>query len=165
MQTLTATTQRIHASSEEVAASARRASQGAAQAAGLVSALAREATELAQHAGEVAAAGDETRASGAQMEQTTQKIRLATQAAVRRLSDLGVTTEESAREVLRLRDVAEQVEKFSETIGFIANQTNLLALNATIEAARAGVARRRLAGAGGAGHQPASGNGRGARNG
>src|SRR6185437_3784258 len=30
------------------------------------------------------------------------------------------------------------VEKFSETIGFVANQTNLLALNATIEAARAG---------------------------
>src|SRR6266702_179227 len=104
LQTLTATTQQIQASSAEVAATARRASQGAAQAAGLVSALAREATELAQHAGEVAAAGDETRASGAQMEQTTEKIRLATQAAVRRLSDLGVTTEESAREVLRLRD-------------------------------------------------------------
>src|SRR5256884_615307 len=164
MQTLTATTQRIHASSEEVAASARRASQGAAQAAGLVSALAREATELAQHAGEVAAAGDETRASGAQMEQTTQKIRLATQAAVRRLSDLGVTTEESAREVLRLRDVAEQVEKFSETIGFIANQTNLLALNATIEAAPAGVHRRGLAGVGGEGPKLARENGGEARN-
>src|SRR5437764_181574 len=119
MQTLTATTQQIHASSEEVAASARRASQGAAQAAGLVSALAREATELAQHAGEVAAAGDETRASGAQMEQTTQKIRLATQAAVRRLSDLGVTTEESAREVLRLRDVAEQAHGSRERAGTI----------------------------------------------
>src|SRR5919198_2808726 len=47
IETLTATTQQIHASSEEVAAAARRASQGAAQAAGLVSALAREATELA----------------------------------------------------------------------------------------------------------------------
>src|SRR5205814_5035935 len=92
--TLTATTQQIHASSEEVAASARRASRGAAEAAGLVSALAGDATALAQHAGEVAAAGDETRASGAQMEQTTEKVRLATQAAVRRLSDLGLTTEE-----------------------------------------------------------------------
>src|SRR6185295_1527125 len=60
-------------------------------------------------------------------------------------TDLGVTTEESAREVRRLRDVAEQVEKFSETIGFIANQTNLLALNATIEAARAGVHGRGFA--------------------
>src|SRR6184192_120386 len=164
MQTLTATTQQIHASSEEVAASARRASQGAAQAAGLVSALAREATELAQHAGEVAAAGDETRASGAQMEQTTEKIRLATQAAVRRLSDLGVTTEESAREVRRLRDVAEQVEKFSETIGFIANQTNLLALNATIEAARAGVHGRGFAVVADEVHKLAEESGREARN-
>ena len=164
IQTLTATTQQIHASSEEVAASARRASQGAAQAAGLVSALARDATELAQHAGEVAAAGDETRASGAQMEQTTEKIRLATQAAVRRLSDLGLTTEESAREVRRLRDVAEQVEKFSETIGFIANQTNLLALNATIEAARAGVHGRGFAVVADEVHKLAEESGREARN-
>src|SRR5438445_710761 len=164
IQTLTATTQQIHASSEEVAASARRASQGAAQAAGLVSALARDATELAQHAGEVAAAGDETRASGAQMEQTTEKIRLATQAAARRLADLGVTTEESAREVRRLRDVAEQVEKFSETIGFIANQTNLLALNATIEAARAGVHGRGFAVVADEVHKLAEASGREARN-
>jgi len=164
IQTLTATTQQIHASSEEVAASARRASQGAAQAAGLVSALARDATELAQHAGEVAAAGDETRASGAQMEQTTEKIRLATQAAARRLADLGVTTEESAREVRRLRDVAEQVEKFSETIGFIANQTNLLALNATIEAARAGVHGRGFAVVADEVHKLAEESGREARN-
>ena len=164
IQTLTATTQQIHASSEEVAASARRASQGAAQAAGLVSALARDATELAQHAGEVAAAGDETRASGAQMEQTTEKIRLATQAAARRLADLGVTTDESAREVRRLRDVAEQVEKFSETIGFIANQTNLLALNATIEAARAGVHGRGFAVVADEVHKLAEESGREARN-
>src|SRR6266851_264788 len=122
MQTLTATTQEIHASSEEVAASARRASEGAAQAASLVTALARDSARLTQHASDAVAAGNETRESGAEMEKTTEKIRLATQAAVR-----------------RLRDVAEQVAKVSETIGFIANQTNLLALNATIEAARAGV--------------------------
>src|SRR5207249_3674596 len=150
IQTLTATTEEIHASSQEVAASARRASQGAAEAASLVSALARDSEQLTHHAAEVATAGTETRDSGAQMEQTTQKVRLATQTAVRRLTDLGLTTEESAREVRRLRDVAEQVEKFSETIGFIANQTNLLALNATIEAARAG------------GHGPRRETGRGA---
>ena len=164
IETLTSTTQEIHASSEEVAASARRASHGAAQAAGLVSALARDAAQLTQHASEVAAAGDRTRESGAQMEQTTEKIRLATQTAVRRLTDLGVSTEESAREVRRLRDVAEQVEKFSETIGFIANQTNLLALNATIEAARAGVHGRGFAVVADEVHKLAEESGREARN-
>src|SRR5207245_147121 len=79
------------------------------------------------------------RETDGEMEKTTDKVRHATEDAVRRLTELGVTTAQSASEVRRLRDVAEQVEKFSETIGFIANQTNLLALNATIEAARAGV--------------------------
>src|SRR5256886_2156689 len=137
IQRRTATTEEIPASSQEVAASARRASRGAAKAASLVSALARDSEQLTHHAAEVATAGTETRDSGAQMEQTTEKVRLATQTAVRRLTDLGLTTEESAREVRRLRDVAEQVEKVSETIRVIAKQTNMLALNATIEAARA----------------------------
>src|SRR5207244_1714500 len=158
-----ATTEEIHASSQEVAASARRASQGAAQAASLVSALARDSEQLTHHAAEVATAGTETRDSGAQMEQTTEKVRLATQTAVRRLTDLGLTTEESAREVRRLRDVAEQVEKFSETIGFIANQTNLLALNATIEAARAGVHGRGFAVVADEVHKLAEASGREAR--
>jgi methyl-accepting chemotaxis protein len=164
IQTLTATAEEIRASSQEVAASARRASHGAAQAASLVSALARDSEQLTQQAGEVAAAGDATHQSGAQMEQTTDKIRVATQTAVRRLTDLGVTTEESAREVRRLRDVAEQVEKFSETIGFIANQTNLLALNATIEAARAGVHGRGFAVVADEVHKLAEESGREARN-
>jgi len=164
VQTLTTTAEEIHASSQEVAASARRASHGAAQAASLVTALARDSEQLTQHAGEVAAAGAQTRDSGAQMEQTTEKVRLATQTAVRRLTDLGVTTEESAREVRRLRDVAEQVEKFSETIGFIANQTNLLALNATIEAARAGVHGRGFAVVADEVHKLAEASGREARN-
>src|SRR5437899_1107686 len=161
--TLTATTQEIHVSSQEVAASAQRASHGAKQAASLVSAVARESDQLKQHASEVAAAGDQTREAGAQMEQTTDKVRVATETAVRRLKDLGVTTEESASEVRRLRDVAEQVEKFSETIGFIANQTNLLALNATIEAARAGVHGRGFAVVADEVHKLAEASGREAR--
>src|SRR5216684_3715890 len=114
IQTLTATAEEIHASSQEVAASARRASQGAAQAASLVSALARDSEQLTHHAAEMVTAGTQTRDSGAQMEQTTEKVRLATQTAVRRLTELGVTTEESAREVGRLRDVAEQVGKSAQ---------------------------------------------------
>jgi methyl-accepting chemotaxis protein len=46
---------------------------------------------------------------------------------------LGVT------EVGHLKDAAQDVAEFSDTIASIANQTNLLALNATIEAARTGL--------------------------
>src|SRR5207302_1173585 len=80
------------------------------------------------------------------------------------IQTLTATTEESARAVRRLRDVAEQVEKFSETIGFIANQTNLLALNATIEAARAGVHGRGFAVVADEVHKLAEASGREARN-
>ncbi|PYP32361.1 MAG: hypothetical protein DMD47_04165 [Gemmatimonadetes bacterium] len=164
IQTLSSTTQEIHASSQEVAAAAERASHGAREAATLVSAVAKESDELKQRAGEVVAAGEQTRRAGAQMEQTTDRVRQATHAAARRLTDLGVTTEESASEVRRLRDVAEQVERFSETIGFIANQTNLLALNATIEAARAGVHGRGFAVVADEVHKLAEASGREARN-
>ena len=163
IETLTATTQQIHASSQEVAAAAQRASHGAQQAASLVSAVTRESDQLKQQAGEVATAGDQTRESGAEMEKTTDKVRHATEDAVRRLTELGVTTAQSASEVRRLRDVAEQVEKFSETIGFIANQTNLLALNATIEAARAGVHGRGFAVVADEVHKLAEASGREAR--
>lgn len=138
VQTITATTQEIHASSQEVAASAERASQGARQASGLVSAATTESGELQRGAVDVAAAGDQTREAGEQVERTASRVRAATQETVRRLTDLGRSTEEGAAEMVRLREVAARVEKFSEAIGFVANQTNLLALNATIEAARAG---------------------------
>jgi methyl-accepting chemotaxis protein len=145
VQSLTATAEEIHASSEEVAAAAQRASRDAADAAGLVSSVAREANEFQNTANDLASAGDQTRDSGARMEKTTEKVRGGMQAAARRLGELGSTAAESAVEVGRLRDVAEQIVKFSETIGQIANQTNLLALNATIESARAGVHGRGFA--------------------
>ncbi|MGH7530291.1 MAG: GAF domain-containing protein, partial [Gemmatimonadales bacterium] len=117
VQTLTATTQEIHASSQEVAAAAQRASHGAGEAAGLVLTAAREAGRLKDSAAELAAAGDSTRAAGSQMEQTAEKVRGDTQAAVHQLTELGVTTEESAGEVGRLREAAAEVEKLSEAIG------------------------------------------------
>ena len=138
VETLTATAEEIHASSQEVAASAQRASKSAADAASLVATATEGADELRRGAADVAGAGEATRNAGAQMQQSTERVRAATQGAVQRLSTLATTADESAAEVRRLRDVATEVEKFSETIGFVANQTNLLALNATIEAARAG---------------------------
>src|SRR5256886_8502166 len=97
------------------------------------------------------------------MEQTAERVGQAAHAAARRLIGLGVTPQESASEVRRLRDAAEQVEKFSGTIGFIANQTNLLALNATIEAARAGVHGRGFAVVADEVHKLAEASGREAR--
>src|SRR5881396_1306348 len=164
VQTLTATTEEIHASSEEVAAAAQRASHGAGQAATLVSTAVREAGQLKDSAAQLAAAGDHTREAGAQMEKIANRVRTGTQDAVRQLTDLGATTEESAAEVNRLREVAAQVEKFSETIGFVANQTNLLALNATIEAARAGIHGRGFAVVADEVHKLAEASGREARN-
>jgi methyl-accepting chemotaxis protein len=164
LQTLTATAQAIHASSQKVAAAAQRASHGAAQATGVVATVTKEADELRRSAGDVATGGDQTREAGAQMETTAAKVRSATQGALRRLTELGSTTEESVSEVVRLREVAAQVEKFSETIGSIANQTNLLALNATIEAARAGVHGRGFAVVADEVHKLAEESGREARN-
>src|SRR5713226_8409883 len=115
LQTLTTTAQAIHASSQEVAAAAQRASHGAAQATGVVANVTKEADELRRSAGDVATGGDQTREAGAQMETTAAKVRSATQGALRRLTELGSTTEESVSEVARLREVATQVEKFSET--------------------------------------------------
>ena len=164
VETLTATAQEIHASSQEVAASAQRASKSAVDAAGLVATATDGADELRRGAADVAGAGEATRASGAQMQQTTERVRAATQGAVRRLTDLASTADESAGEVRRLRDVAAQVEKFSETIGFVANQTNLLALNATIEAARAGQQGRGFAVVADEVHKLAEASAREARN-
>jgi len=164
IKTLTATMGQIQTSSQEVTAAAQRASHGAAQATRLVGAAASESAALKQNAAELATAGEATRTAGAQMEQTASKVRLETQGAVHQLTGLGATADDSASEVRRLQQVAEEVERFSETIGFIANQTNLLALNATIEAARAGVHGRGFAVVADEVHKLAEQSGREARN-
>jgi len=164
IQNLTATAERVHAALATVTTAAQHATENATATAGLVEAAKGEAARVADSAIVIAAAGEEARGGGTQMEETVNKVRDETQGAVRQLTDLGVTADESATEVRRLRDAAEEVARFSETIGFIANQTNLLALNATIEAARAGVHGRGFAVVADEVHKLAEQSGREARN-
>ncbi len=142
---LSAATERMRVAGQDAGAAAQRAGEGTTEAARLVSAAMREATELQRTAVELRRSGGDTSEAATSVQTLADKVQQASRQAVRRLSDLSATTEESATEIRRLRDLGAQVEKFSETISFVSNQTNLLALNATIEAARAGVHGRGFA--------------------
>ena len=135
---LTATSEEIHASSQEVTAATQRAETGATAAAQLVDRAEQAMLDLRASARDAAAAGEETHQAAQKMEQTAQSVRSATTRTAAALERVGETVEQGAAEVGRLRDAADQVGRFAETIGTIAAQTNMLALNATIEAARAG---------------------------
>jgi methyl-accepting chemotaxis protein/putative methionine-R-sulfoxide reductase with GAF domain len=135
---LTATSQQIHASSEEVTAATQRAETGALAAAHLVDQAEQAMMGLRASAHDAAAAGEETHRAAQEMEKTAQTVRAATTKTAAALERIGETVEQGAAEVGRLREAADQVGHFAETIGTIASQTNMLALNATIEAARAG---------------------------
>jgi methyl-accepting chemotaxis protein len=138
VQHLTATSEEIHASSQEVTAAAQRAESGAAAAAELVRRAEEAVVSLGASAADAANAGEETHRAATAVETASQLVHAATAATATQLQRIGATVEEGASEVGRLREAAEQVGRFAETIGGLANQTNMLALNATIEAARAG---------------------------
>lgn len=138
VEQLTATSEEIHASSEEVAAAAAGAETGAANATHQVARAEETMVQLRAASHDAALAAEETLRSTQEMERSAQAVRGATAATAANLQRIGATVVESAAEVDRLRDAAEQVVRFAETIGGIAGQTNMLALNATIEAARAG---------------------------
>ncbi len=135
---LTATSQQIHASSQEVTAATQRAEAGALAAADLVGRAEEAMKELRSSAHDAATAGEETHHAAQDVERTAQVVRGATQRTAGALATIGETVGQGAAEVERLREAADRVGQFAETIGAIASQTNMLALNATIEAARAG---------------------------
>lgn len=138
VESVTATSEEIHASSEEVAAAAQRAEAGAARAAALTAEAEEAMVELRASAHDASQAGEETYRAAQEVERTAQAVRATTAATAASLDRIGVTVAEGSAEVERLRSASEQVVRFAETIGAIADQTNMLALNATIEAARAG---------------------------
>jgi methyl-accepting chemotaxis protein len=138
VESVTATSQEIHASSQEVAAAAQRAEAGAERAASLTMKAEEAMVELRALAHDASQAGEETHRAAGEMERAAQAVRAATASTATSLERIGVTVSEGSAEVERLRRASEQVARFAETIGAIADQTNMLALNATIEAARAG---------------------------
>ncbi len=135
---LTATSEQIHASSQEVTAATQRAETGAQAAAELVGRAEQAMLTLRTSAHDAAAAGEETHRAAQAVEEAAQTVKASTARTGAALERIGETIEQGAAEVGRLREAADQVGRFAETIGTIASQTNMLALNATIEAARAG---------------------------
>tara|TARA_R110001606_G_scaffold311871_2_gene458691 strand:+ start:938 stop:2017 length:1080 start_codon:yes stop_codon:yes gene_type:complete len=72
--------------------------------------------------------------SNQDIEQNKEEINKLTKA----LSDIASQTQLSLEDVNGLKDIANEIKGFTNTIQSISGQTNLLALNAAIEAARAG---------------------------
>src|SRR5205809_1017420 len=107
IQTLTATTEEIHASSQEVAASARRASQGAAQAVSLVSALARDSEQLTHHAAEVATAGAGVHGRGFAV--VADEVHKLAEASGREARNVGKSAQETRRALDRAAQLLERI--------------------------------------------------------
>jgi len=142
---LRAVSERIAAAATAVAQSAAEAESQAETAAQRVEAAAAALVELTESIENTLAAVARTLKANEETARTAVGVQTASGRAAEQLTELTATIADGAVEVSHLREAAEGVERFSETIAQIANQTNLLALNATIEAARTGVHGRGFA--------------------
>jgi methyl-accepting chemotaxis protein len=138
-RSLAQATQSIRSLSEDVAHRAATAEEQAQAAAGRVTAAAERVTGFVETVQASVTAADRARAATEEMAQRVLDVRASSGNAGEQLANLSTTIGRGASEVASLRDAAQEVERFADAIGGIANQTNLLALNATIEASRAGV--------------------------
>ena len=144
-RSLADTTRVIRALSEDVALRAATAEQQAQAAAQRVTEATERVAGLVETIRTSGAAADRARSVSGEMAQRVLDVRASSGGAGDQLSQLGGTIGRGASEVASLRDASQEVERFADAIGTIANQTNLLALNATIEASRAGVHGRGFA--------------------
>jgi methyl-accepting chemotaxis protein len=135
----------LGASAERASTSARRAEEEAEEAGSRMASIAQTIGRLVEGITEVSATGGAVGDATQEVASTASDLHQSSSQAMDRLTHLVETIAASTAEVVRLREAANDVEGFSETIATIANQTNLLALNATIEAARAGVHGRGFA--------------------
>lgn len=150
----------------------RRASLGAmaetieGETTGLVKSVSHQVTRMREAVTEVAAAAErvttQTQAATGAAQDSQSHSNAISDAAIRLTDAIGSiatrvehqreiaqnavgSTEQSAKAVDDLREVALSIEQIVDLIRGIAGQTNLLALNATIEAARAGEAGKGFA--------------------
>lgn len=145
VESITATTQQLHAASQESAETARRLSSTVHELSETLADGAQQATTARDSADQTATEGSGTRASGEEMLEDARAVRSATELAARRLTAAAETARAGSEQAARLRDVSNVVRAFGETITSLADQTGLLALNAAVEAARAGVHGRGFA--------------------
>ena len=145
VESITATTQQLHAASQESADTARRLSTTVRDLSETMAEGARQATTARESADQTASEGSGTRQSGEEMLSDARAVRGATAQAARRLTIAADTARAGSEQVARLQDVSNAVRAFGETITSLADLTGLLALNAAVEAARAGVHGRGFA--------------------
>jgi methyl-accepting chemotaxis protein len=136
---LTATSDVIRSAAETVAHTAMTAESEAKRAAASVEEAVRALGYLAEGIDDTMTAASQTREASQSVARVAVDVQEANTRAASKLRNLTGTIAAGSAEVGRLRDAANEVERFAEAIATIANQTNLLALNATIEAARTGI--------------------------
>ena len=136
---LTTTSAAIRDAAEQAQRSAALAESEAQRAAASAEEAARTLERLVHGIGDTLRAGSDTEKATGRVSQTAIELHDASSGTLEQLKQLGATIELGVTEVGHLKDAAQDVAEFSDTIASIANQTNLLALNATIEAARTGL--------------------------
>ena len=145
VESITATTQQLHASAQEGAETARRLAATVRTLAETLSRGAEGARNAQVIADTTVTEGRVTQQSGSQMLADARVVRGATEQARTQLTAAAAVVQQGADQVSRLREISEAVQKFGQTITELADQTGLLALNAAVEAARAGVHGRGFA--------------------
>src|SRR6185312_2028218 len=145
VESITATTQQLHASSQESANTARMLASTVRALSDTLSKGADEARAAQEVAESTVSEGRGTQIKGEQMLKDSRMVRGATEQASAQLTAAAAIVQEGAQEVSRLQDVSSAVQKFGQTITSLADQTGLLALNAAVEAARAGTHGRGFA--------------------
>ena len=145
VEQLTTTSDTIREVAQSATKSAARAESEARRAADNAEEAVRALERLVDGIDSAIKAGSDTEEATRSVARTAVELHSASGHTVDQLQQLGSTIETGVTEVGRLREAAQDVAEFSDTIASIANQTNLLALNATIEAARTGIQGRGFA--------------------